>query len=66
MKAYRLVVHDGRSAAPIELVAEMAHDARVIEFCRERLATSVHVTSIEIWSGGIKLRQLWSEARQAA
>jgi hypothetical protein len=66
MKAYRIVVHDNRSAAPIELAAEMAHDARVTEFCRERLANSAHVASIEVWSGATKLCQLWSEARQAA
>jgi hypothetical protein len=66
MKAYRIVVHDDRTATPIELVAEMAHDARVTEFCRERLASSACVTSIEVWSGDRRLCQLWSEARQAA
>lgn len=66
MKAYRIVVHDVRSAAPIELAAEMAHDARVTEFCRERLATSGNVTSIEVWSGAKKLCHLRSEALQAA
>ena len=66
MKAYRILVHDDRAAAPIELAAEMAHDARVTEFCRERLASSAYVSSIEVWSGAKKLCQLWSEARQAA
>ena len=66
MQAYRILVHDSRSAAPIELAAEMAHDARVTEYCRERLATSAAVGSIEIWSGDKKLCHLWSEARQAA
>jgi hypothetical protein len=66
MKAYRVLVHDVRSAAPLELAAEMAHDARVTEFCRQRLASSAYVTSIEVWSGAKQLCQLWSEARQAA
>jgi hypothetical protein len=66
MKTYRILVHDERAAAPIELTAEMVHDARVTEFCRERLASSAYVSSIEVWSGAQKLCQLWSEARQAA
>ena len=66
MKAYRIVVHDSRAAGPIELNAEMKHDARVTEYCRERLASSAQVSSIEIWSGVIKLCHLWSEARAAA
>jgi hypothetical protein len=66
MKAYRLLVHDNRSAKPIELAAEMAGDVRVAEFCRARLAASAHLASIEIWSGTTKLCHLSSEARQAA
>ena len=66
MKAYRILVHDSRDPAPIELAAEMADDARVTEYCRARLARSAAVTSIEIWSGAKRLRHLWSEARQAA
>ena len=66
MKAYRILVHELRSSAPVELAAEMANDARVTEFCRERLATSPQLTSIEVWAGGKKLCHLWSEARQAA
>ncbi|HXQ15807.1 MAG TPA: hypothetical protein VN814_14410 [Caulobacteraceae bacterium] len=66
MKAYRILVHDGRSEAPIELAAEMAHDARVTEYCRDRFARSAEVSSIEIWSGAKKLCHLWSEAREAA
>jgi hypothetical protein len=53
MKAYRILVHDDRTATPIE-------------FCRKRLASSAYVASIEVWSGARKLCQLWSEARQAA
>jgi hypothetical protein len=66
MKAYRILIHDDRTAAPLELAAEMASDGRVTEFCRERLASSAYVSSIEVWSGDKKLCQLWSEARQAA
>ena len=66
MKAYRLLVHDDRTAAPVELAAEMAHDARVTEFCRQRLAETGYISSIEVWSGAKKLCHLWSEARQAA
>jgi hypothetical protein len=66
MKAYRLLVHDNRSAKPIELAAEMVGDSRVTEFCQARLAASSHLASIEVWSGSTKLCHLWSEARQAA
>jgi hypothetical protein len=66
MKSYRILVHDSGSAAPQELVAEMARDERVVEFCRERLAVSPQVASIEIWSTGRKLFHLWSDAREAA
>jgi hypothetical protein len=66
MKAYRILVHDDRYGAPVELAVEMARDARVAEFCRDRMQKSVHVSSIEIWSGAKKLCHLWSEARQAA
>jgi len=66
MKAYRILIHDDRTAAPVELAAEMASDARVTEFCRQRLASSAYVSSIEVWSGDKKLCHLWSEARQAA
>jgi hypothetical protein len=66
MKAYRILVHDDQGAAPVELAVEMAHDARVAEFCRERMRKSAHVSSIEVWSGAKMLCHLWGEARQAA
>ncbi|HEY2708503.1 MAG TPA: hypothetical protein VGI95_10655 [Caulobacteraceae bacterium] len=66
MKAYRLLVHDDRSPAPLEWKAVMAHDARVAEFCRDRIAASRHVAAIEIWAGPVKLCHLRGEARQAA
>jgi hypothetical protein len=66
MKAYRILLHDTRAAAPVELAAEMAHDQRVTEFFSERLANSPHLASIEVWSGGAKLRHLWRELRRAA
>lgn len=67
MKTYRILVHDRRNAAPIELVAEMARDARAQEFARERLASSADVAAIEVWSGPVKLCHFRSEApRQAA
>jgi hypothetical protein len=66
MKAYRILVHDDQWTAPVELAVEMAHDARVAEFCRDRMRKSAHVSSIEVWSGGKKLCHLWSELRQAA
>ena len=68
MKAYRILVHDGRSAAPIELAAEMAHDARVTEYCRSAASqASAGVSSIEM-AGQVrgKLCHLRGEARQAA
>jgi hypothetical protein len=65
MKAYRILMHDGRGEAT-ELAAEMAHDGRVTEYCRARLARSTEVSSIEIWAGARKLCHLWSEAREAA
>ncbi|HZZ87758.1 MAG TPA: hypothetical protein VFE13_05425 [Caulobacteraceae bacterium] len=66
MKSYRIVEHSGRSAAPVELVAEMARDERVEQFCRDRLAASTGLVSIEIWSQGRQLCHLWSETRRAA
>ena len=66
MKAYRILIHDTRAAAPIELTAEMAHDQRVTEFFGERLAKSPHLASIEVGSDGAKLRHLWPELRCAA
>jgi hypothetical protein len=66
MKAYRLVVHDDRNPAPLVWDAVMAHDARVAEFCRDRIARSDHIAWIEIWSGAVKLWQLRDDARQAA
>jgi hypothetical protein len=66
MKSYRILMHDDRGAAPVELVAEMARDERVVEFCRDRLAVSPRVASIEIWSNDGKLCHLWSETRRAA
>ena len=66
MKAYRILVHDRRCGAPIELAAEMRHDARVVEFARDRLAASNHVASIEVWSGATRLCWLDAEQRKAA
>jgi hypothetical protein len=67
MKAYRILVHDRRCAAPIELAAEMKHDARVVEFARDRLAASKHVAAIEVWSGATRLCWLADdEPRKAA
>jgi hypothetical protein len=58
MKAYKILVHDRRCDAPIELAAEMKHDARVVEFARDRLAASSHVAAIEVWSGATRLCRL--------
>lgn len=66
MKAYRILIHDTRALAPIELTAEMAHIQRVTEFFGARLANSAHLASIEVWSDGAKLRHLWPELRRAA
>jgi len=66
MKAYGILIHDTRAAAPIELTAEMAHDQRVTEFFSERLDNSPHLASIEVWLDGVKLRHLWAELRRAA
>ena len=66
MRSYRILEHQRPGAAPRELLAEMARDERVVEFCRDRLAKSPELVSIEIWSQDHKLCQLWSEARQAA
>ena len=66
MQAYRILLHDTRDAAPIELTAEMADDQRVTEFFSERLANSPYLTSIEVWSAGAKLRHLWRQLRCAA
>jgi hypothetical protein len=66
MKTYRILVHDRRCAAPIELVAEMARDERAAEFARERWAASAHVTAIEVWSGPRRLCSFADAQRRAA
>jgi hypothetical protein len=66
MKAYKILVHDRRCAAPLELAAQMKHDVRVVEFARDRLAASEHVAAIEVWSGTRRLCRLCDEPRQAA
>jgi hypothetical protein len=65
MKTYRILVHEG-AGAPVELAAEMGSDARVVQFARERLASSRKVTAIEVWSGPMKLCELGAVARLAA
>ena len=66
MKAYRVLVHDLRERAPIELTAELASDARANEFARERLASSASYMAIEVWRGEVKLLHLRSGLRVAA
>jgi hypothetical protein len=66
MKAYRLLVHDDRSALPQVWNAEMGGDARVAQFCRDRIAHSDHVASIEVWSGARRLCHIRGERREAA
>jgi hypothetical protein len=66
MKAYRILVHDRRFAAPIELAAEMARDERAAEFARERWTASAYVTAIEVWSGARRLCRFEDAARRAA
>jgi len=65
MKTYRILVHEG-AGAPVELAAEMSSDARVVEFARDRLASSRKVTVIEVWSGLVRLCQFGAEAPLAA
>lgn len=66
MKAYKILVHDVREADPIELAAELAHDARAQEFARQRLASSDHVAAIEVWRGAVKLCHLRNTQSLAA
>jgi hypothetical protein len=66
MKTYRLLVHEMAGGKPVELAAEMAHDARVVEFARARVAASKGVTAIEVWSGPVKLCEVWPDDLKAA
>jgi hypothetical protein len=66
MKSYRILVHDRREAAPIELAAVMAHDARVQEFARGRLDADPNISGMEIWFETRKLCDLTRESRKAA
>ncbi|HEY1750361.1 MAG TPA: hypothetical protein VGG29_03810 [Caulobacteraceae bacterium] len=66
MKTYRLLVHERAGDAPVELAAEMAHDARVVQFARDRVAASKGVTAIEVWSGPVKLCEVGPEDLKAA
>jgi hypothetical protein len=65
MKTYRILVHEA-DGARIELAAEMGSDARVVEFARDRLASSRKATAIEVWAGPVKLCQFGAEPRLAA
>jgi len=66
MKAYRILVHDRRAAAPQEWKAEMARDDRAVEFARDRLAASDNLIGIEVWSGPVRLCRFGEEIRRAA
>jgi hypothetical protein len=66
MKAYRILVHDRRDAAPAEWAAEMAHDARAMEFAHARFAASDHIAGIEVWAGSQRLCLYGETARDAA
>jgi len=58
MKAYRILVHDLREREPVELAAELAHDARAHEVARERLSSSSYFAAVEVWRGAVKLCHL--------
>jgi len=66
MKTYRILVHDRRCAAPIELAAEMARDDRVAEFARDRWLASVHVAAIEVWEGARRICRFADASLKAA
>ena len=66
MKAYKILVHDVREADPIELAAELAHDARAHEIAHQRLTSSTYVAAIEVWRGHVKLCHLKSGQLRAA
>ena len=55
MILYRILVHDERSADPIELAAEFGGDERAYEFAHERLKSSPRYTAIEVWRGPVRL-----------
>jgi len=66
MKTYRILVHDARCAAPIELVAEMARDERAQQYARDQWSASANVEAIEVWSGPRRLCRFEDAARRAA
>jgi hypothetical protein len=66
MNACRILVHDRRCAAPIELAAELAHDERAAQFARDRWSASAHIEAIEVWSGAQQLCRFEDAARKAA
>jgi hypothetical protein len=66
MKAYRILVRDSRLDGAVELVAEMRGDSRVIEFARDRFASSDHVEAVEVWSGSVRLCSYHNDQRKAA
>jgi hypothetical protein len=66
MKTYRILVHDRRCAAPIELAAELAHDERAAQFARDRWSASVHIEAIEVWAGAQRLCRFEDAERRAA
>ena len=66
VKAYTIVVHDRRSGEPLRLATEMAHDARACEFARQRLASSPHITAVEVWCDELRLLVVSDTTRAAA
>ena len=65
MKAYRILVQDSRLNETVELAAEFRSDARAREFASQRLASSDHVKTIEVWAGPVRLCSYGDERRAA-
>ncbi len=51
MKAYRILIYEGAGEPPMELAAELVHDARARQFAGQKLAESRQVSAVEVWSG---------------
>jgi hypothetical protein len=66
MNTYRILVHDAHGGAPTVLTAELASDARALEFAHERLAAHPEVAAIEVWIGAARLRRFDRESCEAA
>lgn len=66
MKAYRILIYENAGEPPMELAAELLHDARARQFAGQKLANSRRVSAVEVWTDRSLLLRLTSGLERAA